>query len=174
MAVLPIRIHPDPVLRVRCREVSEFDAKLRKLASDMIETMHAAPGVGLAAPQIGLDTRIAVIDLSVGEDPKQVYVIVNPEIVFRDGSETAEEGCLSLPGITDKVERPTSVIVKAQDLEGKPVEIRADDWLARAFCHEIDHLDGVLFTDHLRGLRRERAKRALKRLAAEQKHEVSA
>ena len=118
MAVLPIRIHPDPVLRVRCREVSEFDPKLRKLASDMIETMHAAPGVGLAAPQIGLDIRIAVIDLSVGEDPKQIYVIVNPQVVSREGSETAEEGCLSLPGITDKVERPTLVTVHAQDLEG--------------------------------------------------------
>ena len=168
MAVLPIRIHPDPVLRVRCREVSEFDAKLRKLASDMIETMHAAPGVGLAAPQIGLDIRIAVIDLSVGEDPKQIYVIVNPQVVSREGSETAEEGCLSLPGITDKVERPTLVTVHAQDLEGKPIEIRAEDWLARAFCHEIDHLDGVLFTDPLRGLRRERAKRQLRKLAAEQ------
>lgn len=174
MAVLPIRIHPDPVLRVKCREVTEFDEALRKLASDMIETMHAAPGVGLAAPQIGRDIRIAVIDLSVGEDPKQVYVFVNPEIVLREGAEAAEEGCLSLPGITDKVERPTRVVIQAQDLEGRPIEIRADDWLARAFCHEIDHLDGVLFTDHLRGLRRERAKRALRKLAAEQRHEVPA
>ncbi len=168
MAILPIRIYPDPVLRVKCRDVTEFDGKLRKTAADLIQTMHAAPGVGLAAPQVGLDLRLAVIDLSVGEDPKQLYVIVNPELAARDGAETAEEGCLSLPGIADKVERPTLVTIKAQDLEGKPIEIRAEDWLARAFCHEIDHLNGVLFTDHLRGLRKERVKRQLKRLAAEQ------
>ena len=168
MAILPIRIYPDPVLRVKCRDVTEFDDKLRKTAADMIQTMHAAPGVGLAAPQVGLDIRLAVIDLSVGEDPKQVYVIVNPEIVVREGAETAEEGCLSLPGITDKVERPTFVTVRAQNLEGKPIEIQAEDWLARAFCHEIDHLNGVLFPDYLRGLRKERVKRQLRKLAAEQ------
>ncbi len=169
MAVLPIRIYPDPVLRARCREVASCDAGFRKLAADMVETMHAAPGVGLAAPQIGVDLRLAVIDLSVGEDPKQVYVIVNPEIIRRTGSEVAEEGCLSLPGITDKVDRPTHVTVRAMDLDGNPFQIEADDWLARAFCHEIDHLDGVLFTDHLRGLRKERTKRQLKRLAEEGK-----
>ena len=168
MAILPIRIYPDPVLRVKCRAVTAFDGALRKTAADMIQTMHAAPGVGLAAPQVGLDLRLAVIDLSVGEDPRQVHVIVNPAVVAREGAETAEEGCLSLPGITEKVERPTLVTVEAQDLEGKPIEIRAEEWLARAFLHEIDHLDGVLFTDHLRGLRKERVRRQLKRLAAEQ------
>ncbi len=168
MSVLPIRIYPDPVLRVKCRDVTEFDAGLRKLAADMIETMHAAPGVGLAASQVGLDIRIAVVDLSVGEDPKQVYVVVNPEVVHKEGSEVAEEGCLSLPGISDKVDRPTKVRIRAVDVEGKAIEIEADDWLARAFCHEIDHLDGVLFTDHLRGLRKERARRQLKRLAEDQ------
>jgi peptide deformylase len=168
MAILPIRIYPDPVLRVKCRDVTEFDERLRKSAADMIQTMHAAPGVGLAAPQVGLDFRLAVVDLSVGEDPKQLYVMVNPEVATREGAETAEEGCLSLPGITDKVERPTQVTVKARNLEGKPIEIHAEGWLARAFCHEIDHLDGVLFTDYLRGLRKERVKRQLKRLAAEQ------
>jgi peptide deformylase len=174
MAILPIRIYPDPVLRVKCRDVTEFDDKLRKLAADMIETMHAAPGVGLAAPQVGRDVRLAVLDLSVGEDPKQVYAIVNPEVVLREGSEIAEEGCLSLPGITDKVERPTKVVVHAFDLAGKPIEIHADEWLARAFCHEIDHLNGVLFTDYLRGLRKERVKRQLKKLAAEQSAGVMA
>jgi peptide deformylase len=168
MAVLPIRIYPDPVLRTKCRDVTEFDAALRKLAADMVETMHAAPGVGLAAPQVGVDLRLSVIDLSVGEDPKQVFIIVNPEVADREGSEVAEEGCLSLPGITDKVERPTRVRVRALDLKGKPVEIEAEDWLARAFCHEIDHLNGVLFTDYLRGLRKERARRQLKRLAEDQ------
>ncbi len=168
MAVLPIRIYPDPVLRAKCREVKELDAGLRKLAADMVETMHAAPGVGLAASQVGVDVRLAVVDLSVGEDPKQIYVVVNPEIVHREGSEVAEEGCLSLPGINDKVERPTRVTVRAVDLEGKPFEIQAEEWLARAFCHEIDHLNGILFTDYLRGLRKERVRRQLKRLAEDQ------
>lgn len=168
MAIRPIRIYPDPVLRVQCRAVTELDESVRKLVSDMIETMHAAPGIGLAAPQVGVDLRVAVVDLSVGEEPEQEHIFINPEIVERRGQETDVEGCLSLPGITDKVDRPTYVRVKALDLEGHPFEVEADDWLARAICHELDHLDGVLFVDHLRGLRRERCKRQLKKLAAEQ------
>jgi peptide deformylase len=164
MSVLAIRIYPDPVLRVKCREVTVFDAALRKLAADMVETMHAAPGIGLAAPQVGVEQRLAVVDLSVGEDPKQVHVLVNPEVVHREGLETDVEGCLSLPGMTDKVDRPTKVRVKALGLNGQPFELDAEDWLARALCHEIDHLDGILFVDHLRGLRRERSKRQLKKL----------
>ena len=167
MAVLPIRVYPDPVLRVKCREVTEFDDRLRKLVRDMIETMHAAPGIGLAAPQVGVELRVAVLDLSVGEDPSKVHTLVNPRIVHREGLETDVEGCLSLPGITDKVDRPLRVKVEALDPKGQPVEITAEDWLARALCHEIDHLDGVLFVDHLRGLRKERVKRQLKKLAAE-------
>jgi len=167
MSVLAIRIYPDPVLRVKCREVTVFDAALRKLAADMVETMHAAPGIGLAAPQVGVEKRLAVLDLSVGEDPKQIHVLVNPEIVHREGLETDVEGCLSLPGLTDKVDRPTKVRVKAVDLDGQPFELEAEDWLARALCHEIDHLDGILFVDHLRGLRRERAKRQLKKLVGD-------
>ena len=168
MAIRAIRIYPDPVLRVQCRAVTDFDASLHKLVDDMIETMHAAPGIGLAAPQVGAELRVAMVDLSVGEDPAQLHVLINPEIVHRQGQETDVEGCLSLPGITDKVERPTHVRVKAFDPEGNPFELAADDWLARAICHELDHLDGVLFVDHLRGLRRERARRQLKKLAAEQ------
>jgi len=173
MAILPIRIYPDPVLRARCRPVEQFDAALRKLAADMVETMHAAPGVGLAAPQVGVELRLAVVDVSVGEDPAQLRVLVNPEIVRRDGSEAEVEGCLSLPGITDKVDRPLSITLRAQDLEGRPYELPAEDYLARAICHEVDHLDGILFTDHLRGLRRERARRQLKRLAEELRQEVT-
>jgi peptide deformylase len=167
MSVLAIRIYPDPVLRVKCREVTVFDDRLRKLAADMVETMHAAPGIGLAAPQVGVEQRLAVLDLSVGEDPEQVLILVNPEIVHREGAVTDVEGCLSLPGLTDKVDRPTAVRVQALNLNGEPIELSADGWLARALCHEIDHLDGVLFVDHLRGLRRERAKRQLKKLAAD-------
>ena len=172
MAILAIRIYPDPVLRVKCPRVEEFDARLRKLAADMVETMHAAPGVGLAAPQVGRELRLAVVDISVGEDPAMIKVLVNPEIVRREGQESDVEGCLSLPGITDKVDRPTAVTVRAQDLDGKPFEFEAEEYMARAVCHEIDHLDGVLFTDHLRGLRKERVRRQLKKLAEEQEVRV--
>jgi peptide deformylase len=167
MAILPIRIYPEPILRLKCRPVTEVDAKLRKLAADMVETMHAAPGVGLAAPQVGVDLRFAVVDVSVGADPAQVHCLVNPEIEHREGLETDVEGCLSLPGITDKVDRPALVRLRATNLEGETIRLEADGYLARALCHELDHLDGVLFTDLLRGLRKERARRQLKRLAAE-------
>lgn len=167
MAVLAIRIYPDPVLRVKCRPIVTIDDRVRKLAADMVETMHAAPGIGLAAPQVGVEERLAVVDLSVGEDPSQILILVNPEIVQREGQETEVEGCLSLPGLTDKVDRPTTVRLKAQSLEGEPVELQAEGWLARALCHELDHLDGILFVDHLHGLRRERAKRQLKKLATD-------
>ena len=168
MAILPIRIYPDPVLRAKCRPVERFDAGLRKLAADMVETMHAAPGVGLAAPQVGVDLRLAVVDTSVGEDPAQLKVLVNPEILRREGQESDVEGCLSLPGINDKVDRPLAITLRAQELEGKAYELEAEGYLARAICHEVDHLDGILFTDRLHGLRRERARRQLKRLAETQ------
>jgi peptide deformylase len=168
MAILPIRIYPDPILRAKCRPVERFEAGLRKLAADMVETMYAAPGVGLAAPQVGAELRLAVVDVSVGEDPSMLKVLVNPEVVRREGAEADVEGCLSLPGINDKVDRPLAITVRAQDLEGRPIEFSAEGYMARAVCHEIDHLDGILFTDHLRGLRRERARRQLKRLAEEQ------
>lgn len=173
MAVLPIRIYPDPVLRAKCAPVERFDDEIRTLAEDMVETMHDAPGVGLAASQVGIELRLAVVDLSVGKDPEQLLVLVNPEVVEEEGEATEVEGCLSLPEITDKVERPFRVRVLAQDLDGESLEIEADDWLARAILHEIDHLDGVLFVDRLRGLRKDRARRALKRLA-ESREEVVA
>jgi peptide deformylase len=167
MAILPIRIYPDPVLRAKTRLVTEFGPALARLAGNMVETMLAAPGIGLAAPQVGAEVRMAVVDLSVGEDPAQLHVLVNPEIVRREGLETDVEGCLSLPGISDKVDRPTTITLRAVDLSGKPLELAAEGWLARALCHEVDHLDGILFTDHLRGLRRERVRRQLRKLAAE-------
>jgi peptide deformylase len=168
MAVLPIRLYPDPVLRVRCAEVAAFDDGLRRLVADMVETMHAAPGVGLAASQVGVEKRVAVVDLSVGDDPEQLMVLVNPLIVRDEGSVVENEGCLSIPDFTEKVDRPEQVEVMAQDASGAPRRFVAEGWLARAICHEVDHLDGVLFVDRLHGLRRERAKRALKKLAKEQ------
>ncbi|HVT59251.1 MAG TPA: peptide deformylase [Thermoanaerobaculia bacterium] len=167
MAILPIRIYPDPVLRLKCRPVTEFGPRLARLAANMAETMHAAPGIGLAAPQVGAEECLAVVDLSVGEDPAQLRVLVNPEVVRSEGLESDVEGCLSLPGITDKVDRPAKVTVRGLSLAGEPFELTGDGWLARALCHEIDHLQGILFVDHLRGLRRERVRRQLRKLAAE-------
>lgn len=164
MSMLPIRLYPDPVLRVQCPEVEEFNAELKRLAADMVETMHAAPGIGLAAPQVGVEKRLALVDLSVGEDPEQLLVLVNPVISEPRGTWLEEEGCLSIPGLTDQVPRPQEIRVRARDQEGEPFEIEAEGWLARAICHEVDHLDGVLFVDHLRGLRRERARRTLRKL----------
>ena len=175
--IRPIRIYPDPVLRVRCGEVETFDEDLRRLAADMVETMHDAPGIGLAAPQVGVEARVAVVDLSVGEDPDALHVLVNPEVVEREGRGVETEGCLSLPSITDKVPRSERIVVRARTVQGEPFEMEATDWLARAILHEIDHLDGVLFVDHLRGLRRVRIKRQLKKLAEsreELRHEVLA
>ncbi len=167
MPLLPIRLYPDPVLRRRCPPVTRFDDDLRRLAADMIETMHAAPGIGLAAPQVGVETRLAVVDLTAGEDPEAVLVLANPRIVESTGSGVELEGCLSIPDLTDKVSRPNRITVEAEDLEGATARFEAEEWLARAICHEIDHLDGVLFPDRLRGLRKERARRALKRLREE-------
>jgi peptide deformylase len=168
MAVLPIRIYPDPVLRVECPPVERFDDELARLAEDMVETMHAAPGVGLAAPQVGVELRLAVVDLSVGKDPEALLVLVNPEVLEAEGAETEVEGCLSIPEYTDKVERAFRIVVGAQDLDGESFEVEADDWVARAILHEMDHLDGVLFVDHLRGLRKERARRQLRKLVESQ------
>lgn len=174
MSILPIRLYPDPVLRAKCREVEDLGDSFQRLVEDMIDTMHAAPGIGLAAPQVGVDLRLAVVDLSVGDDPEGLLVLVNPRIVERRGEESEVEGCLSLPGITDKVERPTWILVEALDRDGAEIEIEAEELMARAICHELDHLDGILFTDHLNGLRRERAKRSLKKLAEEQETAVLA
>lgn len=164
MAVLAIRIYPDPVLRVRCRPVEIFDDNLAELAQSMVHTMHAAPGVGLAAPQVGRELRLAVVDVSVGERAEDLHVLVNPEIVATTGAQIESEGCLSIPEFTEKVERPETVTITAQRLDGASFELRAEGLLARALTHEIDHLNGVLFVDHLRGLRRERARRFLRRM----------
>ena len=167
MSVLPIRLYPDPVLRVNCPEVDVFDAELAELARDMVETMHAAPGVGLAAPQVGVKKRLAVVDVSVGEEKGGLHILVNPKIVEQSGTEADHEGCLSIPELSEKVVRPMGIKVEARDLEGAPFSIEAEELLARAICHEIDHLDGVLFVDHLRGLKKDKARRHLRRLRRE-------
>ncbi len=165
MSLLPIRIWPDPVLRAPGRAVEAFDESLAQLVDDMVATMYAAPGVGLAAPQVGLGLRVAVVDVSVGREPGRLKVLVNPRILERAGSQIDSEGCLSIPDFSERVERPERVVVEAFDSAGERVEHEVEGFEARAFCHEIDHLDGVLFVDHLRGLRRDKARRFLKRLA---------
>ena len=167
MAVRPIRLYPDPVLRVRCFPVERFDAELARLAADMVETTYDAPGVGLAAPQVGIEQRLAIVDVSVGEDKDALHVLVNPVIVEHSGSETDYEGCLSIPDFSEKVKRPLQIKVEAQTLVGVPFALEAEGFLARAICHEIDHLDGILFVDHLRGLKKDKARRHLRRLHRE-------
>ena len=149
MSIREIVTHPDPVLRKKARKVTSFGPELQKLIDDMVETMRAAPGVGLAAPQVGESIQVIVIEYSEEEeeDPK-LYTLVNPEIVrFSNDSEVGTEGCLSIPGYVGDVERPSAVTLKGMSRRGDPVRIKAAGWLARIFQHEVNHLDGVLFTD---------------------------
>lgn len=151
MAILDIVTFPDPFLRLKAKQVTKFDSELQTLIDNMFETMRAAPGVGLAAPQIGESLRLIVVEYTEDEDenakPKK-YVLVNPEIVKRSEETVTDlEGCLSLPGLAGTVERHLAVTVKAKNRFGKPLKIEAEDWLARIFQHEIDHLDGVLYID---------------------------
>lgn len=142
---------PDPVLRKKARKVTRFDKDFSTLVNDMVETMRSAPGVGLAAPQVGVSERLIVIEFGDEEDeeaPKKLYVVANPEIVEASPEMvTAVEGCLSIPGLVGEVERHTSVHVKGLNRAGKPIRIKADGWLARIFQHEIDHLEGILYPD---------------------------
>jgi len=156
--------YPDPILQRPTDKVTEFDEELRKLAADMFESMYKAIGIGLAAPQIGVGKRITVIDLSNQKDPKDKIVLVNPEIVHKEGKQVEEEGCLSLPDIRDKVSRAMKVKVKAQNLEGDLIELEGTELLARAFQHEIDHLDGILFPWRLSALKRDLILRRIRKL----------
>ena len=163
--LLPILKYGAPELKTVSRSVDSFDNELAKLAKNMIETMYSAPGIGLAAAQVGVNIRLATIDLSVGEDPEQLIVICNPEIVSIDGEQKSEEGCLSIPEFTDTVVRPRNIKVRGQDLYGDPLEREGDGLLARCFSHEIDHLNGVLFIDHLSVLKRNLIRNKIKKLA---------
>ncbi|HEY2944471.1 MAG TPA: peptide deformylase [Vicinamibacteria bacterium] len=154
-----------PVLHAPSDPVKEIDGTVAALVKDMVETMYAAPGIGLAAPQIGVPLRVIVIDLSVGEEKGRLITVVNPELVERDGEQRQEEGCLSVPGFGGTPVRPARVVVKGLDLEGKERVYTATDLLARAFCHEIDHIDGLLFVDRLTPLKRDLLKRKLRKKA---------
>jgi peptide deformylase len=163
MALRPIVKFGAPELESRCEEITEFDADLEELSKDMVQTMYAAPGVGLAANQIGLTKRLMVIDITVGEDPDQLIVMANPVMLEMEGEQREEEGCLSVPGHAGVVQRPAWVKVRGQDLEGNEVTMEGTGLLARAFCHEIDHLDGKLFIERLGVLKRDLIKRKIRK-----------
>ncbi|RLE22487.1 MAG: peptide deformylase [Acidobacteria bacterium] len=160
----PILLWGDPRLVAPNEPVEAFGQELHTLVTEMFETSWAAPGLGLAAPQIGINLRLAVLDLSVGKDPEQRTVLANPEITSQEYRMSMEEGCLSFPGLFTTFERPKSITVRAQDATGKWREIHGQKLLAQALCHEIDHLNGILLIDHIRGLKRKMFVRRVKKL----------
>ena len=162
--IYPITKYGEAVLEAPTRPVEKFDDELAKLCENMFESMYVAQGVGLAATQIGLSKKLAVIDVSVGKNPEARIVLANPEIIHTEGDQREEEGCLSLPGFRGSVLRPAYVTVRAQNLKGEAYEMRGEGLLARAFCHEIDHLSGVLFIQHLSMLKRDLIKRRIRKM----------
>jgi len=165
MTVRPVRIYGDPVLRLKAREIAEFDDSLRQLVADLEQTMHAFNGVGLAANQVGVAQRVLIVDVPVDDETRARHVLVNPLLSEREGTQDGEEGCLSIPGIYEDVKRARSVRVRAFDEFGRPVEFAAEGYLARAIQHEVDHLDGVLFVDRISALKRALLKRRLEDLS---------
>lgn len=163
--IYPIVKYGHEVLEKAAEPVTSFDGDLEKLVADMIETMYAANGVGLAAPQIGISKRLCVIDVTSGKDPNAKWVLANPVIVQAEGKELREEGCLSLPDFRADTPRPLRVTVRAQDIKGNEFTATGEGLLARAFSHETDHLNGVLFIKHLSALKRESIKRKVRKLA---------
>ena len=163
--IRPILKYGDTILHDRAQPVDAITPDTERLIDDMIETMYAAPGIGLAAPQIGVPLRIFVVDISVGRDPKALLVLVNPDFVEREGMQLEEEGCLSVPGFNATVVRPTRAVMKALDRSGREQRHEATGLLARAFQHEMDHLDGTLFVDRLRGIKRDMIVRRIRKLS---------
>ena len=171
MALREIRKYPDPILHQKTGRVEKIDAGIERLIEDMVETMHAAPGVGLAANQVGIPLQLAVIDLSSQEEKERrhpLLVIINPEVLAMEGAVVEEEGCLSIPEYADKVKRAARVKIRAQDRTGKVFELEGEGLLAKALQHEIDHLNGMLFVDRLSTLKKSIFKRKRRKMAAEE------
>ena len=162
--IRPILKYGDAPLHQTARDVVQFDDQLQRLIDDMIETMYAAPGIGLAATQVGVPLRVFVVDVSVGRDPDKLIVMVNPEWVEREGMQLEEEGCLSVPGFNATVVRPSRAVVRGLDRDGEPQTVEGTELLARALQHEIDHLDGTVFVDRLRGIKRDLIVRKITKL----------
>jgi peptide deformylase len=167
--ILKIVKYPEPVLQQAGEEVTEFNDELRQFVADMFETMYASQGIGLAAQQVGVARRITVIDLSLGKDPEQKLVLVNPKVIHHEGKQYEEEGCLSFPEIREKVSRAARVTVRAQNEKGEWFEMDGDELLARAFQHEIDHLDGILFIFRMSALKRNLNLRKIRKMQSEGK-----
>ncbi|HEY6490063.1 MAG: peptide deformylase [Terracidiphilus sp.] len=165
--ILKIVKYPESVLQEPGEPVTEFDAELRKFVADMFETMYASQGIGLAAQQVGKAKRITVIDLSAGKDPAQKLVLINPEVIAREGKQYEEEGCLSFPEIREKIARAATVRIRAQDEHGKWFEMDGEELLSRAFQHEIDHLEGVLFIFRMSALKRDLTLRKIRKMQRE-------
>jgi peptide deformylase len=165
--ILKIVKYPEPVLQQPGEPVTEFDGELRRFVADMFETMYASQGIGLAAQQVGVAKRITVIDLSMGKEPEQKLVLVNPEIISREGKQYEEEGCLSFPEIREKISRAAKVRIRAQNEHGKWFEMDGEELLSRAFQHEIDHLDGVLFIFRMSALKRDLSLRKIRKMQRE-------
>ena len=162
--IYPIVKYGNPVLEKPAAPVTEFDEELKTLVADMFESMYEAKGVGLAAPQIGISKRLAVIDVSFKENPREKLVLANPEIIHKEGKQTQSEGCLSIPDFRENVTRANSVTIRAQDINGKWYEKTGEELLARAFLHETDHLNGKLYITHLSALKRDLIKRKIRKL----------
>jgi peptide deformylase len=167
--ILKVIKYPEPVLSQPGEPVTEFDKELRKFVADMFETMYAAQGIGLAAPQVAVPKRITVVDLSMGKNPEDKLVLINPEITFREGKQYEEEGCLSFPDIREKIQRSFKVKIRAQNEFGKWFEMDGEELLSRAFQHEIDHLDGVLFITRMSPLKRDLNLRKIRKMQREGK-----
>lgn len=162
--IYPIVKYGQSVLEEAAAPVTAFDAELEKLVADMFDTMYAAHGVGLAAPQIGISKRLCVIDITSNEDPTAKLVLANPKVISTEGKQTDEEGCLSLPNFRAQATRPMKVTVRAEDAHGQEITVNGEGLLARAFCHEIDHLNGILFIHHLSMLKRDSIRRKVRRM----------
>lgn len=167
MTIRKIHQYPDPVLRAKTEPITEFDDNLKQLVADMAETMYEAPGIGLAAPQVGESVKLIVVDISTDrENDRQYMTMVNPEIIEHEGTQLDDEGCLSVPELTSKVKRHKKITVRYQDLEGAPQQLATEDRFAVVLQHEIDHLNGILFIDHLSSLKRNMYKRKVKKWLA--------
>jgi len=162
--IYPIVKFGNPVLEKPSETVTVFDEELKKLVADMFESMYAAHGVGLAAPQIGIGRRIAVVDVTFQEDPSAKLVLINPEIIHTEGRHTQSEGCLSIPDFRENVSRPKKVTIRAQDVQGNIFEKTGEELLARAFLHETDHLNGKLYFSHISALKRDLMKRKIRKM----------
>lgn len=161
---MPILKYGATELRDKSKPVDAFNGELQQIVADMFETMYGSPGIGLAAAQVGINIQLATIDLSVGEDETKRLVICNPRILLAEGSQKGEEGCLSIPEFSESVTRPMKIVVQAQDVNGEEVRIEADGLLARCLSHEIDHLNGILFIDHLSPLKRSLIRNKIKKM----------